>query len=93
MSESLIVLLSLAGGGLIGTVFFGGLWMTTRRVLHSRHPAVLSLASFLGRTLISSAGFYLIARQGDWRAVVAAALGFLAARFAATALTRRAHER
>jgi F1F0 ATPase subunit 2 len=93
MNESLFLLLSLAGGGLIGIVFFGGLWLTARRVLHSRRPALLSLASFLGRSFLALGGFYLIAQAGDWRAVVAAALGFLAARFAATALIRRAHER
>jgi F1F0 ATPase subunit 2 len=93
MSESLVLLISLAAGFLIGAVFFAGLWMTTRRVLRSRHPAILSLASFLGRSLVAAGGFYLVARQGDWRAVIAAALGFLAARFAATALIRRAHER
>jgi len=93
MSESLFLLLSLVGGGLIGAVFFAGLWLTTRQVLRSRHPALLTLASFLGRSLTAAGGFYLIARNGDWRAVVAAAAGFLAARFAATALIRRAHER
>ena len=93
MSESLFLLLSLAAGGLIGAVFFAGLWLTTRQVLRSRHPALLTLASFLGRSLFAAGGFYLIARQGDWREVVAAAAGFLAARLAATALIRRAHER
>ena len=93
MNESLYLLLSLAGGGLFGIVFFGSLWLTTRKVLHSRHPALLSLSSFLGRSSLALGGFYLIARGGDWKAVVAAALGFLAARFAATALIRRAHER
>ena len=93
MSESLFLLLSLTGGGLIGAVFFAGLWLTPRQVLRSRHPAVLTLASFLGRSLVAAGGFYLIARRGDWRAVVAAAAGFLAARLAATALIRRAHER
>ena len=93
MTESINLLLSLAGGGLIGFVFFGGLWLTTRKVLHSRRPALLSLASFVGRSLLAVGGFYRFARQGDWKAVVAAAIGFLAARFAATALMRRAHER
>jgi F1F0 ATPase subunit 2 len=93
MSEPLVLLISLAAGCLIGAFFFAGLWMTTRQVLRSRRPAILSMASFLGRSLVAAGGFYLIARQGHWRAVVAAALGFLAARFAATALIRRAHER
>jgi F1F0 ATPase subunit 2 len=93
MSESLVLLLSLAAGGLIGAIFFAGLWLTTRQVLHSRCPTVLTLASFLGRSLIAVGGFYLVARQGDWKAVAAAALGFLAARFAAAALVRRVHER
>lgn len=93
MSESLFLLLSLASGALIGAVFFAGLWLTTRGVLRSSHPALLSLASFLGRSLAAVGGFCLIARRGDWKAVVAAVLGFLAARLAATSLSRRIHER
>ena len=92
MSDSLFLPLSLAAGGLIGAGFFAGLWLTTRRLLRSRRPALLSLASFLGRSLFAAGGFYLIAHRGDWRAVVAAAVGFLAARMAATALSRGAAE-
>ena len=61
MSESLFLLLSLVGGGLIGGVFFAGLWLTTRQVLHSRHPALLTLASFLGRSLVAAGGLRRLA--------------------------------
>jgi F1F0 ATPase subunit 2 len=83
MSEFPFLLLSLASGFAIGSVFFIGLWLTTRRVLQSRHPAMLALGSFLARSLVAVGGFYLIARRGDWRAVIAAVIGFLAARFLA----------
>ncbi len=80
MNELLSLLLALAAGAATGLVFFGGLWLTTRKVLHSRRPALLSLASFLGRSAAAVAVFYLVARSADWKAVVAAAAGFLAAR-------------
>ena len=39
-------------GMLLGTIFFGGLWMTVRQMQQSRHPAVLFLGSVVVRTTI-----------------------------------------
>jgi F1F0 ATPase subunit 2 len=89
MSDLPFLLLAAAAGAATGLVFFGGLWLTTRKVLHSRHPALLSLASFLGRSAAAVAVFYLVARRADWKAVIAAAAGFLAARALLTLQVRR----
>lgn len=73
---------SLIAGGLLGGGFFGGLWWTVQRIDSAQHPVRLVLASFLGRTAIALAGFFLIAggAGGRWERVVVAMVGFLVAR-------------
>lgn len=75
---SLIVLAWIAGAGL-GVFFFGGLWLTVMRLPSSRHPAILTLASFFGRIIVTLAGFYFIS-GGELARLVAALVGFLLAR-------------
>lgn len=71
--------LSAVLGATLGFGYFGGLWLTVRRLPHVRHPGVLILASFLGRmTLLLFAILWLAAGQFD-RLLVALA-GLLAAR-------------
>ena len=78
MSEPQFLLLlnavtGLASGLALGVVFFGGLWWTTQRLLHSRRPALLALTSLLVRMGCLAAGMYLITRIGAVAAVAAAA--------------------
>jgi F1F0 ATPase subunit 2 len=80
MNELYVYLLPLMAGIGLGLFFFGGLWLTTRQVLKMRHPAWLILLSFLGRTALTLAGFYLLA-QGRWERLLAAIVGFFVARF------------
>jgi F1F0 ATPase subunit 2 len=70
----------LAGGGL-GGFYFAGLWWTVRKLPTAQSPALLSLGSFLLRTAVVLAGFYLVMGD-DWERLVACLLGFLAARVA-----------
>lgn len=64
MNESLVVVLSLASGILLGLFYFGGLWMTLAHLGQSRQPALLTLASFLARSALCLYGFYLVAGHG-----------------------------
>jgi F1F0 ATPase subunit 2 len=77
---------ALAAGGLIGIVFFGGLWVTVQKGLTSEHPALWFFGSTFLRTGFALAGFYFIA-QGDWRKILLGLLGFFIARMVITRLT------
>ena len=70
----------LAGFGL-GVVFYGGLWMTVRRLPKSRHAVLLALASFWGRTGLVVAGL-LLAMDASWQKAATFLVGFVAARAA-----------
>jgi F1F0 ATPase subunit 2 len=70
---------SLLGGVLLGLFYFGGLWLTVRGLPNSRHPALLTMGSFLSRTLVTLAGFYFI-MGGRVENLLASLLGFLLAR-------------
>lgn len=92
MSDILSPLLALAAvaGVLLGAVFFGGLWWTVRRGLASPYHGLWFIGSMLLRTGIVATGFYSIlalpaALPADsWKILLAALLGFLLARRAAT---------
>ncbi len=71
--------LSVPAGFLLGVFFFGGLWLTVRRLTGSSSPGLLVLVSFLARSAAVLAGFYLLLQQG-WQLLPAALAGFIAAR-------------
>lgn len=79
MTRALDLALAGAGGFVLGLVYFAALWITIRRLTVSRHPALLYLGSLLLRLLLMLTGLYLIA-GGDWRRLLVAFTGFLAAR-------------
>jgi F1F0 ATPase subunit 2 len=71
-------LILLAGFGL-GLLFYGGLWFTIRALPNSRHPAMLALGSFWGRSALVIAGFILtMARR--WQNAIVCLAGFVLAR-------------
>ena len=75
---AVLALAALAGVGL-GLVYFGGLWLTLRRVPQAKSPALLAMASFVGRTALVLVGFYFV--MGDsWQRLVACLVGVVAAR-------------
>jgi len=79
MSDILALALALAGGALLGTFFFGGLWWTVQKGVVSERPALWFLGSLLLRTGLILAGFYFVS-QGHWTRLVACLVGFLVAR-------------
>jgi F1F0 ATPase subunit 2 len=82
MSETLTLSAALLAGILLGSVFYGGLWWTVRRVVSKTSSAWL-IGSFALRAAIALSGFYGVS-QGDWRSLLACLSGFLIARVGAT---------
>lgn len=82
-----MVTLSLAGvaGGVLGGIFFGGLWWTVRKGAASQRPGRWFFASLLLRMGIALSGFYLVG-AGDWQRLLACLLGFVIARTTVTLL-------
>jgi F1F0 ATPase subunit 2 len=64
MDEIVALVFGFSLGVGLGVFFFGGLWVTTRRLPSSRQPALLALGSFAGRSLICLLGFYLALGSG-----------------------------
>lgn len=80
------VLNAIAGataGLLMGGLYFGGLWLTVNRAAGARNPQLLLGASFLGRSALLLAAFYLLLLPG-WEGAAGGMVGFLAARKAWT---------
>jgi F1F0 ATPase subunit 2 len=71
--------LAVAAGGALGAVYFGGLWLTVRRLPGTRHPGAWVAVSFFARLAAALAGFYLVA-QGGLDRLAACAAAFLLAR-------------
>ncbi len=92
MNETLTAVLACAAGGLLGAVFFGGLWWTVRRGVASEHAAFWFLGSSLARTAIVLAGFYFVS-AGRWERLLLCLLGFVMARLVVMWLTRLPKER
>ena len=80
--------LASAAGGLLGLLFFGGLWWTVRRAFASPRPALWVGGSLLLRMACVAAGFVIVS-AGDWRRLLACLLGFWAARWWVVRLTTR----
>ena len=60
----------------LGTVFFGGLWLTTKRMNQAHHVFQLVLGSFLFRSAVSLAGLFLVIRFAGFSGVIGALVGF-----------------
>lgn len=76
MSGWIAIALSLAAGLGLGLVYFGGLWLTVRRVATTRRPALLFAGSFVLRTALVVAGMYLV-MDGSWQRMLACLAGFI----------------
>jgi F1F0 ATPase subunit 2 len=91
MNETMTLLLAWVAGGLLGALFFGGLWWTVRRGVSSPRPALWFFGSLLMRMSIALAGFYFVGR-GNWERLVACLIGFIIARLIVIRLTRTSNE-
>jgi F1F0 ATPase subunit 2 len=86
MSEPYALALAFAAGGVLGVIFFGGLWWTVLRGLTSAAPALWFFGSMMLRTGIAVTGFIFVTGS-HWERALACLLGFFAARVAVTHLT------
>ena len=91
MTETLALALAWAEGGVLGVMFFAGLWWTVRRGVSCKQPALWFLASSLLRTSSALGGFYL-ASERDWQRLLVCVLGFVMARPLVTWTTRPSRE-
>ncbi len=79
MIELHVLALSLAFGAGLGIFYFGGLWLTLKRLPSSRQPALLTISSFLGRSLVCLLGFYLVSGAG-FEGPISSLAGFILAK-------------
>lgn len=75
--------LALAAGAAVAAFYFGGLWLTVRRLATSRRPVLLTFGSFILRGAIAVAAMVWIARV-HWQLLPAVMAGFVLARVVMT---------
>jgi len=92
MNEILYRILVFIAGLVLGTLFFGGLWLTVKKTVASKTPALWVFGSFIFRVSITMLGFYYIA-SGNWQRLVICLLGFTMARFGVVRLTKTLEEK
>ena len=92
MNETIYMVLAFTGGLMLGALFFGGLWLTVKKAVSARIPALWIFGSFFLRIGITLAGFYFIS-SGNWKRLVICLAGFIAARFLVIHFTRSVDER
>jgi F1F0 ATPase subunit 2 len=88
MSDILLMVLAFMAGVVLGTLFFGGLWLTVKVAFTSKMPALWFFGSFLLRISITLMGFYYIA-AGNWQRLLVTVPGFVAARYLVMRLTKK----
>jgi F1F0 ATPase subunit 2 len=91
MHEFFLVAATAVAGGMLGAMFFGGLWLTVRKGVASPRPALWFFCSLLFRMGIALAGFYFVA-GGRWERLLACLLGFVAARLIVMRMTKSKQE-
>ena len=92
MNEIVYMILAFILGLLLGTIFFGGLWFTIRKLVASKIPALLFLGSFILRVGITLAGFYFIS-SGRWQRLLICMAGFITARYSVIYFTKSNKEK
>ena len=92
MNDIVYMILAFIEGLLLGTIFFGGLWFTVRKLVTSKIPALWFLGSFILRISITLIGFYYIS-SGSWQRLLICVAGFIIARFAVIHFTKLSEEK
>tara|TARA_R110002074_G_scaffold60236_3_gene146095 strand:- start:13584 stop:13898 length:315 start_codon:yes stop_codon:yes gene_type:complete len=87
MSDLLSIAISLLGGALLGSFFFGGLWWTVRKGAVSPQPVFWFFGSLVLRMSVTMVGFYFIGGV-HWERWLLCLLGFVIARYAVMRFTR-----
>jgi len=92
MNEALYMILVFVTGLVLGTIFFGGLWITVKKAVKAKVPALWIFSSFFLRIVITLAGFYFIS-SGNWKRLMICLMGFIVARFLVIHFTRSQDKR
>lgn len=79
INEYINLIVSLFAGLVLGTIFFGGLWLTIKKSLGSKTPALWLIGSFVLRAAITLTGFYSLS-NGHWQQLLLCLSGFIIAR-------------
>lgn len=87
MNEIMYTTLVFIAGFGLGSIFFGGLWVTVKKAVNAKTPAVWFLGSFILRVCIVMLGFYYIS-PGGWQPLSVSLFGFISARFIFTIITK-----
>jgi F1F0 ATPase subunit 2 len=88
--EIVLLMGSWLAGLLLGSIFFGGLWLTIRYTLSSAALGVWLIGSFVLRSTTVLVGFYVVF-AGEWQRLLACLLGFVLARIIIHRLLRPRH--
>jgi F1F0 ATPase subunit 2 len=78
MSEAPTLVLAGVMGALLGAFYYGGLWLTVRTAVSSKHAALQFFASTLLRTGLTLTGFCFVSRA-HWERLPPCLLGFFVA--------------
>ena len=70
-------------GSLLGVFYFGGLWLTVKRLITVRNQALWMLGSLVIRNFLVAVGFYPIVVQG-WQPTLICLFGFIVVRLILT---------
>jgi len=92
MNEFLYMFLALATGLALGAIFFGGLWLTVKKAVTSKVPALWFLVSLFFRVGVTLIGFYVIS-LGSWERLLICLLGFVIARSIVIRITKTYDEK
>jgi F1F0 ATPase subunit 2 len=87
MAEALALILAWITGGVLGAIFFGGLWWTVQKGISSKRPALWFFGSMLLRVSITLTGFYLVSGS-QWDRLLLCLFGFVVARLIVSMLIR-----
>lgn len=87
MNEIVYMALALLTGLLLGAFFFGGLWITVKKAVTSKVPAIWFFGSFILRIGVTMTGFYYMA-AGNWQKLLVCGLGFVIARYIIVRVTK-----
>jgi F1F0 ATPase subunit 2 len=83
-----LLLWMLLGGFALGLFFFGSLWFSTNKLLHSRHPVLWMLGGFVVRLAIVMPSLYWLS-GAQWQGLVVCLVGFIIARVAVIRITAK----
>ncbi len=92
MNETISIILAFVAGVALGTLFFGGLWLTVKKSVTAKVPWLWVLGSFVFRVGVVLLGFYFIS-SGNWQRLVSCLIGFIAARFIVIHFTKAIDEK